>query len=85
MAIGRQDKVLKNIRLSLTITTVSSLIAIIIFVVAYFYVKNVLLLIFSVLAALALIFFHRVARRIEYNYKQTLKEAEQAKKEKIKE
>lgn len=79
----RKENVLRNIRASLWITTITSIVAIIVFIIAYFVIGSQWLLLLAGLTVMAILVFHRAARKIEYQYLQSvrkIKESENAEK-----
>ncbi len=69
---NKEKEITKKIDQSLWITTITASISVIVFVFAYFYVKNIWLLIIAGATILAILIFHRAARNIKYQLLQSL-------------
>lgn len=69
----KEDKVLRNIKASLWITTITSIVAIIIFIIAYFVIGSQWLLLLAGLTVMAIFVFRKAARKIEYQYLQSVR------------
>jgi predicted lysophospholipase L1 biosynthesis ABC-type transport system permease subunit len=68
----KEKEISKKINQSLWITTITAGVSVVVFVFAYFQVKNIWLLVLAGATVLAILVFHRVARNIKYQLLQSL-------------